>query len=130
MLSAEELKKLEQKALNSEPIWKIVNELRSLLGSARMIAVLSGKSETQSVDEWAHGSLKPSKTEELRLRYGYFAAKILEGDYGASIVVSAFWSSNSHLGDKVIITWLADHAEEKDLREVVGAALNFNGQGA
>jgi hypothetical protein len=128
MLSSDELKDLERRALII-PMREVVTEARRILGD-RLVAFMSGKNDARFVDELSLGSEKPNPIEELRLRYGYLAAAIIEKEYDAETARAAFMGMNTHLGDEAPAAYLRDHEKEEDFKEVVFAAKNLGEMGA
>lgn len=117
-----ELHQIEFRAALGD-IKEVVALLKDILGQ-RITAVLSGRKDASVLDLWISGKEKPSAVEELRLRYGYHAAGVLNTKYDSETARRIFEGSNPVLGDEAPCCWLADHEEEKDFQLALRAALN------
>ncbi len=114
------LKYIEYKA-NQLPIWEIVKSLVEILGK-RMTIFLSGRSDESILNSWRIGTEKPTKVEELRLRYGYWAVAIINAEHDSETAGAIFLGKNPVLGDKAPVFWLRKYKKKKDLKLVVMAA--------
>jgi len=101
----------------------IVESLINILG-AKMTAYLSGANCTDILNLWLLGVEKPTKLEELRLRYAYRAAAVINVEYGSEMAVTIFRGMNGMLDDRAPAFWLRHHGKEEDFKLVVSAALN------
>lgn len=115
MLSREILDGIEDKAKHA-PIREIIGLLVGILGK-RMTVFLSGVRYEAVMDYWQMGLDKPSKIEELRLRYGYQAAAIICAEYDTETAKAIFMGMNPTLGDeRRRLLGLRDHEKEEDLK--------------
>ena len=108
----------------SEVIWRVVKLLKDILG-ARLTAYLSGRDDVEVVDRWISKKQIPSTVEEQRLRYGYWAAALVQAKFDAETAIALFLGTAELLNDKAPASWLRDHEEEKDLKLVVDDVWNF-----
>ena len=127
MLTEKEVEAIKKKAMNGD-VSDLISYLKSMLGS-RITTYLSGRSDASVLDSWISGREAPAAVEELRLRYGYWAARLVVEKFGAETARAMFVGMNGYLGDEAPASWLRDHNEGKDLKEVVSAALSFGEMG-
>ena len=123
MLTEKEVRAIKKKAMKGD-VEDLASYLKSMLGS-RLTAYLSGRSDANILDSWISGKEKPIKIEELRLRYGYWAARLVVEVFDAETAKSLFLGTNGGLNDEAPASWLRDHEKEEDLKEVVGAIQSF-----
>jgi len=122
MLDERVLHEIEVKAAYGD-IKEIVALLKTILGQ-RITTLLSGRKDASVLELWISGKERPNEVEDLRLRYGYHAAGILNAKYDSETARAILTSSNPILGDESLICWLGDHEKEEDLRLALMVALN------
>jgi hypothetical protein len=108
----------------SEAIWRVAKLLKDILG-ALLTAYLSGRDNAEVVDIWISKQQVPSTVEEQRLRYGYWAAALVEDKFDAETAKSLFLGTAELLSDHSPASWLRDHEEKGNLKLVVDNAKNF-----
>jgi hypothetical protein len=81
------------------PLASVVAELRDLLGS-KLVAYISGVSETRAVREWAEGSREPRSPVPDRLRLALQIALLLREQDSAAVVQAWFQGMNPLLDDR------------------------------
>ncbi len=109
----------QEEALGGD-IKNIVSFLKDNLGML-MTTYISGRSDAGILKYWITGKESPTAVEELRLRYGYWAVKLVVDAFDDETARALFVGSNGGLGDQAPASWLRDHEKENDLKEVVGA---------
>ena len=127
-LTGKDLRAIKKKAMKGD-IKDLVSYLKSMLGS-RITTYVSGRSDAAVLDLWISGREAPTAVEELRLRYAYQAAAIIVSQYEAETAKAMFLGTNQYLNDEAPASWLRDHENEKDFKEVVSAALSFGEMGS
>ncbi len=127
MLTNDEIDALSREAMKL-PLAELIVSVSSIL-TPILVVYMCGKDDVLVLGAWMTGQERITPVENLRLRYGYVAAEILNRNYDEETARAAFLGMNRYLDDEAPASWLRDHNEEKDLKEVVAAARNFGEMG-
>jgi hypothetical protein len=119
------LEKIEREA-QTTPISKVAAFLQEKLGQ-KVTAYLSGLKDPKEVGAWAAGAVKPRFEAEMRLRYGYQAARLIIQAYAEETAKSWFFGTNTRLNDEAPAFLLRNAKTPEDFRFVIPAARAFAG---
>lgn len=124
MLSEYETRLIEDRAKNTD-IKEVILWFMDAVNSENVVAYAIGEKDARRLRQWLLRKGEPPKAAELRLRYGYHAAALVEAAYGTELASSWLLDSNRHLGNKAPTYVLRYFNNMKDLESVVEAAKAF-----
>ena len=102
----------------------IITALQRLLGDSQTVAFVAGLQDAKMIGKWLNGT-EPRKAAQLRLRYAYMAARLIDAAFDQRTVEAWFFGSNSRLDDEAP-AWVLRHAQGlDDLRGIMPAAKAF-----
>jgi hypothetical protein len=106
------------------PIDRVADELREVLG-AKLVAYLTGVTETRAVREWAEGTRTPRSPVPERLRLALQVVEMLQARDGAAVVQAWFQGLNPRLEDRSPARLLREGDLEGVGPQILAAARAF-----
>ncbi|MGA3037414.1 MAG: hypothetical protein ABSE64_07985 [Vulcanimicrobiaceae bacterium] len=100
-----------------------MRELVEILGSRRIVAVLSGAKSVREVTAWMN-DVEPSAASENVLRTAFQAARVIAEIKGTATARAWFMGTNSHFGFEAPVIVLRDRSESA-CPDVLDAAWYF-----
>jgi hypothetical protein len=105
------------------PISELVDYLCRHLGR-QAVAYMAGLKDPQMLADWIGGT-EPRRTNQMRIRYAYRAARMIIEAFDANTAEAWFFGSNSQLDEDAPAAVLRNARQVDDLRYLIPAVKAF-----